>query len=128
MYNGFSAERSERQLNKYRAKKSDCCQGHLHDSKKEAYRCDLLHILQKYGKISDLQIQVKFELVPAQKFQNMPNERAVTYIADFVYTENGLTIIEDTKGVKTKDYIIKRKLLKQKFCQDGKTVFREVTR
>lgn len=115
-------------MNKYRAKKSDCCQGHTHDSKKEAYRCDLLHILQKHGKISNLRIQVKFELVPAVKYPNMPNERAVTYVADFVYTENGLTIIEDTKGVKTKDYIIKRKLLKQKLCQDGKTVFREVTR
>lgn len=99
-------------MNKYKAKKTDCCQGHTHDSKKEAYRCDLLHILQKHGKISNLRIQVK----------------AVNYVADFVYTENGLTIIEDTKGVKTKDYIIKRKLLKQKFCQDGKTVFREVTR
>lgn len=109
--------------NKYGAKKSECCQGHLHDSKKEAYR---LHILQKHGKISDLRIQVKFELIPAVKYTNMPNERAVTYVADFVYTENGLTIIEDTKGMKTKDYIIKRKLLKQKFCQDGKTVFREV--
>lgn len=115
-------------LNKYRAKKSECCQGHLHDSKKEAYRCDLLHILQKHGKISNLRIQVKFELIPAVKYPNMPNERAVNYVADFVYTENGLTVIEDTKGVKTKDYIIKRKLLKQKLCQDVKTVFREVTR
>lgn len=76
--------------------------------------------------IQDLKNQIKFELVPAQRFQNMPNERAVTYIADFVYIENGLTVIEDTKGMKTKDYIIKRKLVKQKYCTDGKTIFREI--
>lgn len=38
-------------------------------------------------------------------------ERAVKYKADFVYKENGETVVEDTKGVKTKDYIIKRKLM-----------------
>ena len=38
-------------------------------------------------------------------------EREVSYVADFVYTENGKRIVEDTKGFKTKDYIIKRKLM-----------------
>jgi hypothetical protein len=38
-------------------------------------------------------------------------ERACAYVADFVYTENGKKIVEDTKGFKTKDYIIKRKLM-----------------
>lgn len=103
----------------------------MHDSKAEAYRCNLLHILQKHGKISGLKTQVKFELVPAAKYPDMPNEHAVTYIADFVYGENGKTVVEDLKSEETKknpDYIIKRKLFKQKFCQDGKTIFREVTR
>lgn len=112
--------------NKFRAKKTPCNHGHMHDSAKEAARCNILHIMQAKGMISDLQIQVKYELVPAQKFQNMPNERAVTYKADFVYLENGLKVIEDTKGMKTKDYIIKRKLVKQKYCTDGKTIFREI--
>lgn len=112
--------------NKYGAKKAVCCQGHTHDSKAESYRCDLLHLKQRKGLISDLRVQVKYLLIPAQRFQNMPNERAVTYIADFVYIENGLTVIEDTKGMKTKDYIIKRKLVKQKYCTDGKTIFREI--
>lgn len=40
-------------------------------------------------------------------------EKACKYIADFVYTDNetGQTIVEDTKGVRTKEYIIKRKLM-----------------
>jgi len=38
-------------------------------------------------------------------------ERACTYVADFSYTENGRRVVEDTKGMKTRDYIIKRKLM-----------------
>lgn len=40
-------------------------------------------------------------------------ERSVKYIADFVYTDKatGQTVVEDTKGVRTKEYIIKRKLM-----------------
>lgn len=33
------------------------------------------------------------------------------YIADFVYHEDGMQVVEDTKGVRTADYIIKRKLM-----------------
>ena len=40
-------------------------------------------------------------------------EKAVTYIADFVYIDNatGKTIVEDCKGFHTKEYILKRKML-----------------
>ena len=40
-------------------------------------------------------------------------EKSCVYIADFVYKdeETGRTVVEDAKGVKTKDYIIKRKLM-----------------
>lgn len=114
--------------NKYRAKKAECCQGHIHDSKAESYRCDILHIKQKHGEISDLRIQVKFEILASAKYDNMPNEKGISYIADFVYTENGMTIIEDVKSEKTRenpDYIIKRKFVKKLYCTDGKTIFRE---
>lgn len=62
------------------------------------------------------------------KYDNMPNERGMTYIADFVYIENKVTVIEDVKSEETRqnpDYIIKRKLTKLKYCTGGKTVFRE---
>lgn len=87
-------------------------------SKKEATRYSELKLLLKSKQIQNLLMQVKFELIPKQK-----DERAVKYIADFVYTENGQTIVEDVKGMKTKEYIIKRKLFKQNYPD---TIFREV--
>ena len=66
-----------------------------------------LRILERAGKISDLKRQVKYELIPKQK-----GERACTYLADFVYKDSdGNTVVEDTKGVKTDAYRIKKKLM-----------------
>ena len=79
------------------------------DSKKEADRYVVLTLLQKAGKITDLEVQVPFELIPSQKVDGLTVERPCVYKADFVYRENGKMVVEDTKGVKTKDYIIKRK-------------------
>ena len=73
-------------------------------------------------------MQVKFELIPAQyeeyerygkNGQRLKDGRRLlemecSYIADFVYEEGGNQIVEDTKGMKTKDYIIKRKLMLHK--------------
>jgi len=63
--------------------------------------------MQNMGLISDLEEQVKFELVPKQE-----GERAVTYTADFRYKENGQVVVEDSKGMKTQQYVIRRKLMK----------------
>ena len=95
-------------------------------SRKEARRARELWLLQKAGKIFDLMEQVPFELIPAQ-YESHPRysksgkrlkdgrrllERPVVYIADFAYQDKeGNTIVEDTKGVRTKEYIIKRKLM-----------------
>lgn len=81
--------------------------GHTFDSKKEYNRYCELKLMERAGLIHNLELQKKYELIPKQG-----KERAVHYIADFVYEENGETIVEDTKGVKTKEYIIKRKLMK----------------
>lgn len=81
------------------------------DSIKEARRYQELLLLEKAGAITDLQLQVKFVLIPAQRIKGKVVERQCTYKADFVYKENGETIVEDTKGFKTKEYIIKRKLM-----------------
>ena len=96
--------------NKYGSKKTTV-EGVTFDSKKEAKRYQELRILEKAGAITDLQRQVKFELIPAQRIDGKVAERRVEYKADFVYTQDGQTIVEDTKGYKTKDYIIKRKLM-----------------
>lgn len=81
------------------------------DSIKECQRYCELKLMQRAGVISDLQMQVSFELIPSQRVDGKVVERAVNYVADFVYTENGKTVVEDTKGFRTKDYILKRKLM-----------------
>lgn len=85
--------------------------GILFDSKKEAQRYAELVLLVKAGVISALERQKVFELVPAQFNGAKLVERAVTYKADFVYIKNGKTVVEDVKGIRTKEYIIKRKLM-----------------
>lgn len=81
------------------------------DSKREAKRYTELKMLERGKVISNLQLQVAFELIPSQK-GGLRKELPMKYLADFVYIENGKQVIEDTKGVKTADYIIKRKLMK----------------
>ena len=93
-----------------------------HASKKEHRRAAQLTLMQKAGVISNLQEQVSYELIPAQYEDRCTDlkgrpvrvllERACRYVADFVYTDSeGNKVVEDTKGVRTKEYIIKRKLM-----------------
>lgn len=81
------------------------------DSIKECQRYCELKLMQRAGVISDLQLQVSFELIPTQRIDGKVVERAVNYIADFVYKQDGQKVVEDTKGMRTKEYIIKRKLM-----------------
>lgn len=97
-------------MSKYRSRKITK-DGMTFDSQKEYRRFCELSLLQKAGKVTDLQMQVKFELIPSQRIDGKVVERPCTYVADFVYMENGKRVVEDTKGFKTKDYIIKRKLM-----------------
>ena len=88
--------------------------GEVFDSKKEYKRWCELKLLERAGKITDLRRQVKFVLIPSQ-FDSEGNliERECYYKADFVYndTEQNKTIVEDSKGVRSKEYVIKRKLM-----------------
>ena len=106
---------------KYKAKKTEV-DGIQFDSQKEARRYTQLKLLERAGEISDLRRQVKFVLIPAQREPDTVGkrggrikgkliEREVAYIADFVYIENGELIVEDAKGFRTKEYIVKRKLM-----------------
>lgn len=101
--------------------------GIFFDSKKEARRYAELKMLLKVGAISDLELQKPFELIPAQyepvarygkngkrlKDGKKCIEKSCVYKADFVYIDNetGQQVVEDTKGMRTTDYIIKRKLM-----------------
>jgi hypothetical protein len=107
--------------NKYHSKKT-IAYGIEFDSKKEAMRYRELKFLEASGKIENLKTQVKFVLLPVQKepdtvgpkggkIRGKVLEREVSYIADFVYVEDGRMVVEDTKGVRTPEYVIKRKLM-----------------
>jgi hypothetical protein len=95
--------------------------GKTFDSVKEFRRFNELALLEKAGAIKNLETQVKYVLLPAQyaeiydkkskRWKEKCIERECAYVADFVYEENGEKVVEDTKGFKTKDYIIKRKLM-----------------
>lgn len=95
---------------KYKSKKITV-DGITFDSQKEAKRYKELSLLERAGIIQDLQMQVKYELIPAQRINGKVVERACHYVADFVYQKDKQSVVEDTKGFKTKDYIIKRKLM-----------------
>jgi hypothetical protein len=80
-----------------------------YDSKREAKRAADLRLMEMVGSISHLQEQVKYEVIPKQD-----GERAAHYIADFVYVQDdGTLVVEDVKGFRTPDYILKRKLMKK---------------
>ena len=99
-------------LTKYNNKKITV-DGQIFDSKKEASRYEELRLLEKAGAIKDLRTQVKFKLIPAQRDEATGKviERECSYKADFVYEEDGKTVVEDVKGFRTKEYVIKRKLM-----------------
>lgn len=94
-------------MSKYHNRKVEI-DGIKFDSIKEGHRYLELKLLLKAGKIRDLQMQVEFELIPKQA-----GERACKYKADFVYhmADTGKMIVEDVKGKRTREYIIKRKLM-----------------
>ena len=111
---------------KYHNTKLKDMDGNAFDSKKEFRRWRDLQLLERAGHISDLRRQVKFILIPAQrepdrfgprggKIPGRTIEKECDYIADFVYVENGETVVEDAKGVRTEAYKIKRKLMLERY-------------
>lgn len=116
-------------MSKYKSKKT-IVDGIEFDSRKEASRYCELKLLQRAGKIQNLELQKAIELIPAQReadtigkrggiIKGKVIEKAVFYRADFVYTENGETVVEDVKGYKGGGayavFTIKRKLLLYKY-------------
>lgn len=112
-------------MSKYHARKVTRG-GMTFDSAKEARRFSELSLLQKVGEISDLRCQVKYILIPAQREPDTVGKRGGTikgkllerecaYIADFVYKQNGVEIVEDVKGYRDSTayalFTIKRKLM-----------------
>ena len=81
-------------------------------SRREDRRKQALQLLERAGDIRNLRCQVEYELIPRQtdaggRFLEHP----CRYVADFVYERDGQTVVEDSKGFRTPDYRIKRKLM-----------------
>jgi hypothetical protein len=98
---------------KYSNKKT-VVDGVTFDSKAEAKRWHELLLLVRAGQIADLERQVRYELAPSVKFPGDARAKpALTYWADFRYCirETGTVIVEDTKGVATEAYRIKKHLM-----------------
>lgn len=95
------------------------------DSIREARRYDELALLLAAGKIRDLRLQRNFTL--QEGFISAEGEaiKPIVYKADFTYerptapdctgTVHWLLVVEDAKGVKTKDYLLKKKMLLDRF-------------
>ena len=109
---------------KYRNNKVVFEDGSTFDSMKEYGRYLDLLAMEKAGEIKDLRRQVKYILIPAQREPDTVGkrggikkgkllEREVAYFADFVYinTGSGEEIGEDTKGIRTTEYLLKRKMM-----------------
>ena len=115
-------------MSKYAARKA-VVDGIAFDSRKEARRYGELSLLLRAGKITDLELQKRYELIPAQyetferygkRGQRLKDgqrcvEKSVVYVADFTYKQDGQTIVEDTKGYQRGTaydvFVIKRKLM-----------------
>lgn len=95
---------------KYGNKKTEV-DGLVFDSKREAKHWLELKAMQQRGEIFDLRRQVKFELIPAVRLDGRMRP-ATKYVADFVYTDkDGNKVVADSKGCKTPEYQMKRKMM-----------------
>jgi hypothetical protein len=88
------------------------------DSLKERNHYIILEQLEKSGQIKDLKRQVKYELQPSFKL-NGKTIRAINYIADFTYIDkDNKLVVVDTKGFRTKEYLLKKKMFQYKYGMD----------
>ena len=95
---------------KYGNKKTILC-GITFDSKREAGRYLELRAMQQRGEISSLELQKVYILAPSVII-NGRKKPALRYIADFVYVQDGKIITNDSKGMLTDVYKVKRHLMK----------------
>lgn len=96
-------------MNKYHSKRV-YFNGMKFDSQKEFNRWNELKLLERAKRISGLQRQVPFVLIEKSEFG-----RAVKYIADFTYYDEGRFVVEDAKGYRTDVYKIKKRLMAEKY-------------
>lgn len=100
-------------MNKYRNKKIQIDR-YVFDSIAEGQRYRELVLLERAGKISNIELQPRFLLQEGFR-KNGKTYRKIEYVADFKYTENGKTIVEDVKGIQTDVFKLKHKLFEKRY-------------
>lgn len=90
--------------------------GHMFDSKKEAEHYAELKLLERAGKISNLILQPRYELIPAFS-KNGKKYRKTEYVADFQYEKDGEIIVVDVKGFRPAVYNLKKKMFEYRYPQ-----------
>lgn len=96
------------------------------DSKKEMQRYIVLKDAENSGVISNLELQVKYELIPAvreeyiehlktkDKVKTRTLQLPITYTCDFQYLKDGVLIVEDVKAspkMLPKEFVMKEKMM-----------------
>jgi hypothetical protein len=100
-FNPFAQQKTG---SKYGAKKSNCLHGHEHASRREAKRCNELHLLQRAGRIAGLQQQPQFRFAVDGRPVMLENGQQARLTADFAYVEDGRKVVEDSKGFVVRDF------------------------
>ena len=103
--------------NKFNARKTVCRAGHKHDSKREAARCDELHLLLRAGDIERLEQQPQYWFAINGVQIKHQNGRRVGFKPDFRYWDrhSGSEIVEDAKGMKTEAYVLRAAIFRALF-------------
>ena len=103
-------------MSKYHAQRTEV-DGIKFASKKEAKRYVQLKAFERAGLIKNLRLQVPYQIIAKSKYG-----RAIKYIADFVYIEDGQTVVEDVKGFKTDVYKLKKRLMAEVYGVEVKEI------
>lgn len=114
-----------RKKNKYNARKTVMC-GHTFDSKREAeIYLDLLSRKQ-HGEIIRIGLQPSYTLLEGFTDNQGNRQKAITYTADFFVTyADGHSEVIEVKGVRTRDYVLRKKLFLH-MMRETDIIFREV--
>lgn len=101
--------------NKYGAKKT-VIDGHEFPSRREAEYYLLYKSMLQRGEIKDLQLQPRFEIIPAYTNHNGKKVRPCHYTADFLLQfPDGRKMVVEVKGFRTRDYMLRRKLFEWQY-------------
>ena len=113
-------------MTKYNAQKTEV-DGIVFDSKLESDRYKQLKLLEQAGEISDLRMQVQFQIFKGLTLPDGEKLKSRFYVADFMYIDryHNRWVVEDTKGMETPEFRLKWDYVRSEYPEYE---FRKVTR